>query len=301
VDRDIITTLFPYITTSNKKVSDNGIILLCNLCAVPDLKKKNIIINNGIFECLQKKLIKLSPPTGNKIETEDYYPVERICTTIINLIHLNPDGVSSFITSGLIPFFLRTLEITNNMRDSISDGEKIGSIQWSVCGCLSSCTFLSFQHTKDLVELKVIGAMIAILEHFISRIKKKKPWLDEQVVENACYVLFNISFDGSIGAASGAKNEFIDDFKEVDGIKRLFNIFEYLLKQRVRSLKQNEIINYIAITICHLLKSDIVPSAYVPVLNYVDEIETTPSSQPGVNFPEYARNALREIISDGEF
>jgi hypothetical protein len=58
--------------------------------------------------------------------------------------------------------------------------------------------------------------------------KEKGRKMDEWVVRHASTALSNISIKGSSESASGEKNQFREAFDSVDGIKRLFDMFEYL-------------------------------------------------------------------------
>jgi hypothetical protein len=90
------------------------------------------------------------------------------------------------------------------------------------------------------------------------------------------------------------KNKFKNYFDENDRLNVLLNLFKYLITQTLSPI-QKEIINGISITICLLLKKEKPQLCYGCVLEYVNNLKSSPFPASGYDFPSAAKKAWNEM------
>jgi hypothetical protein len=92
------------------------------------------------------------------------------------------------------------------------------------------------------------------------------------------------------------KNKFKNYFDENNRLNVLLNLFKYLISQTLSPI-QKETINCISITICLLFKNEKPPLCYGCVLEYVNNLKSSPSPTCGYDFPSAAKKAWMEMLS----
>jgi hypothetical protein len=147
--------------------------------------------------------------------------------------------------------------------------------------------------------MKVIDSLLNIIEMYINEIKKKNILLNEETVKVISKIFFNTGFDGSEAASEKEKNKFKNYFDENNRLNGLLNLFKYLLSQTLSPI-QKETINWISITICDLLKSERPPLCYGCVLEYVNNLKSSPSPTSGYDFPSAAKISWGELLKADE-
>jgi hypothetical protein len=112
-------------------------------------------------------------------------------------------------------------------------------------------------------------------------------------------IFFNTGLDGSTSGSKEEKNKFKNYFDENNRLNILFNLFKYLISQSL-SPTQKETINYISTTICRLLKNERPPLCYGCVLEYVNNLKSSPSPTSGYDLPSDARISWGEMLKANE-
>jgi hypothetical protein len=204
--------------------------------------------------------------------------------------------VNSFLESQIIPSLLRILESVSSIAITSSFTEDVASIHKYICGCFVCCTCFSYEQTAVVVNCGVIKSLLSVLEELIDQIKSNGRKFNEVVVKNSSMVLSNITSKGFKKTGDGEKNYFRNNFDKVDGINRLFEIFNYLQTQENQSQLEKETVDRISLSICRLFKSDTPPS-YGSVLVYVNKLKSSPSPTSGFDFPLKARKAWEKMIN----
>jgi hypothetical protein len=112
-------------------------------------------------------------------------------------------------------------------------------------------------------------------------------------------IFFNTGLKGSTSGFYEEKNRFKNYFDENNRLNILVNLFKYLISQTL-SPTQKETINYISITICFLLKNQKPPLCYGCVLEYVNDLQLSPSPTSGYDFPLAAKNSWNWMLKADE-
>jgi hypothetical protein len=147
--------------------------------------------------------------------------------------------------------------------------------------------------------MKVINSLLNIIEMYINEIKENKVLLNEEIVEIISMIFFNIGLDGSDAGSKEEKNKFKNYFDENNGLNQLIDTFKYLNSQKVSSV-QKETINYISITVCRLLKNERLLFCYGCVLEYVNNLKSSPSPTSDYDFPFAAKHSWNEMLKADE-
>jgi hypothetical protein len=206
--------------------------------------------------------------------------------------------VTSFLKTPLIPLLLHTLDSTISIGNTSSD-EDIGNIQLYICRCFSRCTDHCYEDTLLLIKMKVIDSLLNIIEMYINEIKKKKILLNEETIETISMIFFNMGFDGSNAGSKEEKNKFKNYFDENNRLNVLLNLFKYLISQTLSPI-QKETTNTISITICKLLKNERPPLCYGCVVEYMNDLRSSPSPTSGYDFRSKAEDSWNEMLeADG--
>jgi hypothetical protein len=99
-------------------------------------------------------------------------------------------------------------------------------------------------------------------------VKKNGKKLDDDVLLNTTKLMFYLSQKGKNYNRFGTKNLYWKNFDVVNGIERLFLIFEFLSTQPNQSDEEKEIVKGIAFSLCFLFQSEKPPPSYKPLLVY---------------------------------
>jgi hypothetical protein len=146
--------------------------------------------------------------------------------------------------------------------------------------------------------------MIELIENHRNEIIINKEGFDRIVIRHASAVLYNIGNFGFHEAKENEKNVFRKSFDEVDGVNRMYELFQFLSTHMERDKNKNgsedetekKTIDYISITICYLLKSDILPLSYGNLIIHLYNLKSLPSPSSGFNFPLFARAAWNGMV-----
>jgi hypothetical protein len=230
--------------------------------------------------------------------SSNYFSISCIIGGIDNLLYSNRSNVTFFLETPLIPLLLHTLDSTISIGNTSSD-QNVGKIQLNICYCFLRGTFHCYEDTVLLVEMKVIDSLLNIIEMYINEIKKKKILLNEETVENISIIFFNTGLYGSNAGSKEEKNKFKNYFDENNRLNTLFDLFKYLISQTLSPI-QKEIINWISITICLLFKNERPPLCYGCVLEYVNNLKSSPSPTSGYDFHLAAEEAWDEMLNADE-
>jgi hypothetical protein len=292
---EIIPFLLALINSSETLIWKRSILLLSYLCNNESTEIKNNIIELSTFNILYKKLFQISPPPPEKMLLDNYYEVYCSILGIRYLIDSNSSGITSFLDTPFIPLLLWTLDSAISLAGR-SSYENIHNIQNYICLCFESCSSFSYENSSRLVEMKVIDGMMNVIEIYASKVKKKNQNVNEDTCLYSSMVIFNITREGFEKSLDGKFNKFKLIFEEDNKINRLLDCFKIIISHQPQSSTQMEILNYISISICYLLKSQKPLSIYHPILIYMNELKSSPSSAIGYDFTLAARNALVKII-----
>jgi hypothetical protein len=299
LDKEITLLLFDFINTSELNVYQRAIILLNNVCNIRSVEEKNKIISSGVFNVFHKKLLEISPPPPKKILSNNYYSVYCIVDSIDSLLSSNPSSVSSFLNTPLIPVFLWTLDSTMDLTITSSD-EDIYNIQKGICYCFVDMSFFSYNNVCHLVESKVIDCMINIVKKYISQLKENKIIIKEEAVEYGATVIFSTTNFGSNESPSSEKNKFKEFFEEGNKLNKLVDSFKFLNSLPSISPIQKNVINYISVSVCQLLKREKPPRSCDVILSYIDTLRLSPhpTSEDDFDYPLAAQYAWDNIIKN---
>jgi hypothetical protein len=230
--------------------------------------------------------------------SSNYFSISRIIIGIDNLLEYNRCGVTFFLKTPLIPLLLHTLDSTISIGNTSSD-QNIGKIQLRICNCFLNCTEHYHEDTMLLIEMKVIDSLLKIIEMYINEIKEKKILLNEKTVESICNIFFNTGYDGSKAGSKKEKNKFKNYFDENNRLNILVNLFKYLISQTPSPI-QKETVDNTSITICFLLKNERPPLCYGCVLEYMNNLKSSPSPTSDYDFPSAAKKAWDEMLNPDE-
>jgi hypothetical protein len=147
--------------------------------------------------------------------------------------------------------------------------------------------------------MKVIDSLLNIIEMYINEIKEKKILLKEEIVEGISNIFFNTGLGGSKAGPEEERNKFKSYFDENNRLNILLNLFKYLISQTLSPI-QKETINNLSVGICFLLKNERPPLCYCCVLEYVNNLKSSPSPTSGFNFPSAAKNSWNEMLKPNE-
>jgi hypothetical protein len=285
----ITPLLLPLINSSDANVWKKTVHFLSNICST----NYDEIINCDIFDVFHKKLLEISPSPPQKIISLNYCSIHHIVTGINNLLFFGCTYLDTFFKTPLIPLLLHTLDSTISIRSTSSSDEDFGDVssdqdiddvQLSICNCFFRCSIRCYEDNLLLVEMKVIDSLLNIIEMYITEIKRNKILLNEATVRIISQTFFEVALHGSCEN----KNEFKNYFDENNRLNVLINLFEFLTSQTLSPI-QKEIINYISITVCFLLKNETPPLCYICVLKHVNSLKSSPSPVSGYDFPSEAR------------
>jgi hypothetical protein len=112
-------------------------------------------------------------------------------------------------------------------------------------------------------------------------------------------IFFNTGSYGSTATFEKEKNKFKNYFDENNKLNILLNLFKYLISQTL-SPTQKETINNISITICFLLKNERPPLCYGCVLEYVNNLKSSPSPTSGYDYSSVAKGAWNKMLKANE-
>jgi hypothetical protein len=297
-DNGIIPLLLPLVNSSDANVWKKAITILSNICSIKSVKDKNSIINCGIFDVFHKKLLDISPYPPQKMSSSNYYSVFRIIVGIDHLLISNHSGVTSFLNTPFIPLLLHTLDSTISIGNTSSD-KNIGNIQLFICNCFLRCTEHCYEHILLIVEMKVIDSLFNTFEMYINENKKKNIFLKEETIKTISIIFFNTGLKGLTAGSKEEKIKFKIYFVENKRLNILLNLFKYLISQTL-SPTQKEIINCISIIICFLLKNERPPPCYGCVLEYVNNLKSSPSPTSGYDFPSIAKKMWNGMLKVNE-
>jgi hypothetical protein len=154
------------------------------------------------------------------------------------------------------------------------------------------------------------------MEIYVNEIKENKIKLNEECVENISIIFFNTGVHGSAVGSKEEKNKFKNYFDENSGLNRLLDIFKHLISQTLSPIRlldifkhlisqtlspiQKRITDRISITICQLLKNEKPPLSYGCVLEYVNNLKSSPSPTSGYDFPSAAKNSWDGMLNADE-
>jgi hypothetical protein len=147
--------------------------------------------------------------------------------------------------------------------------------------------------------MKVIDSLLNIIEMYINEIKENKMLLNEETVKIISIIFFNMGVGGSNAGCKEEKNKFKNYFDENNGLNVLLNLFKYLISQTLSPI-QKETINYLSVGICFLLKNEKPPLCYGCVLEYVNNLKSSPSPTSSYDFPFEAKNSWGEMLNPDE-
>jgi hypothetical protein len=147
--------------------------------------------------------------------------------------------------------------------------------------------------------MKVIDSLLNIIEMYINEIKEKKIMLNEETVRTISIIFLNTGNKGSNAGSKEEKNKFKNYFDENNRLNVLLYFLKYLISQTLSPI-QKETINQISITICQLLKNEKPPLCYGCVLEYVNNLKSSPSPTCGYDFPSSAKNSWDEMSKANE-
>jgi hypothetical protein len=299
----VIPILFDLMSCKEYYVWTVSITLLSYICNVLSLEIKNMIVKTGIFGILHKKLLEISPPPPTPLLSSNYFSLNRLCGSINSLVVGNSEGVNALLNSSLIPSLLQTLESATSIVEASSHtpDTNVVKIQEYICACFINCTRFSYEQTIHLVSCEVIPSLLVLLEKHMNMMKKKGKKMDELVVRHATVVLFNILLFGYRKVVYGEKNTLKSIFDTVNGIKRLYELFSYLHNQKDKSPVEKEVVNWISLCVCYLLKSDTISPSYVSLLVYVNELRSQPKPKSGYDFPSFARVCWKGLVDVEEY
>jgi hypothetical protein len=105
--------------------------------------------------------------------------------------------------------------------------------------------------------------------------------------------------NGSTSGSKKEKNKFKNYFDENNRLNGLFNLFKYLISQSL-SPTLKEITNRIFVTICLLFKNERPPLCYGCVLEYVNNLKSSPPPTSGYDLPSGAKNSWDEMLKADE-
>jgi hypothetical protein len=234
-----------------------------------------------------------SPPTN-------YYLLSQICLTISQLLKNNIEGVNYLLSFPLlVQSLLLTLKSATLISITSSCTPDIIRIQNGICVCFFRCALFSFEHSANIVKFGIIDVVIKLLETHINEIKTKGKKLDDSVLESASSILFNITHSGFFGAFGEERNKFKKSFHEIDGIKRMYELFSFLnaLKsEEERTEDEKNTVKFIAISICFLFKSDTMPVSYFDLIIYLHNLKLSSPPLSWANIPRYCRIAWNGMV-----
>jgi hypothetical protein len=147
--------------------------------------------------------------------------------------------------------------------------------------------------------MKVIDSLLNIIEMYINGIKKKNILLNEETVNVISKIFFNTGMNGSEAGSKKEKNKFKNYFDKNNRLNILLNLFKYLILQTLSPI-QKETVNCISITICDLLKNERPPLCYGCVLEYVNNLKSSPSPTSGYDLPSAAKIVWNEMLKADE-
>jgi hypothetical protein len=299
LDAGIISLLFHFFNTSKlKKSLINFITLLSNICNVTSIEDKNRIINSGLFDFFHEKLLEMSSSKEMVWEKREF--VNCIVKGIKELLVSNFTFVTSFLKTPAVLPLLSTLKSAISLGTKTFDDD-IGEIQANICNCFLECTYHSYEDICCLFKNNVVDSMMNIIEMYLNNIKERKMMLREDVVEGAVIVIFNVLVEGSNpGSPDEEGNKFKKYFDENNRFNVLVDLFKLLITQPQPPTKE-EIINYISISICLLLKREKPPPFCGSVIEYIYNLKSSPSRTFGFNFPSIAQNAWNNMTNADEF
>jgi hypothetical protein len=104
---------------------------------------------------------------------------------------------------------------------------------------------------------------------------------------------------GSKAGFKEEKNKFKNYFDENNRLNILVNFFKYIISQTLSPIWK-KITDRISITICRLLKNERPPLCYGCVLEYVNNLKSSPSPTSGYDFPLAAKYSWNEMFNADE-
>jgi hypothetical protein len=119
--------------------------------------------------------------------------------------------------------------------------------------------------------------------------------LNDETVRNISIIFFNMGVFGSNAGSKEEKNKFKKYFDENNRLDLLLNLFEYLISQTLSPI-QKETINWMSVGICFLFKNERPPLCYRCVLEYVNNLKSSPSPTSGYDFPSAAKKVWNQIL-----
>jgi hypothetical protein len=147
--------------------------------------------------------------------------------------------------------------------------------------------------------MKVIDSLLNVIEIYINEIKEKEILMNEEIVKVISIIFFNIGLYGSDAGSEEEKNKFKNYFDENNRLNVFLNLFKYLISQTLSPI-QKKIIDRISVAICLLLKNEKPPPCYGCVLEYLNNLKSSPSPIFGYDFPSAAKSSWDEMLKANE-
>jgi hypothetical protein len=94
------------------------------------------------------------------------------------------------------------------------------------------------------IELKRADAMLSVIEKYVDQIRENRKRLNEDGVENASIIIFNISLNGSIKSEDMKTNLERKEFEENNKFNRLVGVCNFLISQQPSSPEQKRITDH---------------------------------------------------------
>jgi hypothetical protein len=147
--------------------------------------------------------------------------------------------------------------------------------------------------------MKVIDSLLNIIEMYIVEIKTKKILLNEEIIKIISIIFFNTGLYGSTPGSEKEKNKFKNYFDKNNRLNVLLNLFKYLISQTLLPI-QKETLNNLSVGICFLLENERPPLCYGCILEYVNNLKSSPSPTSGYDFPSVAKDSWNKMLNTDE-
>jgi hypothetical protein len=268
----IIGLLTLCIEKGRTAIADYASGTLANVIFGLDKEKRLSIARGGMFDILHKKLLKILPLLPKKINPDNYELIEDILLAVGNLLSSDSDSdvVNIFVESGLPSFLLSALEAVTAVTVKTEDYSKADEIEKRLMIFFMNCSeYFEYDQTSAIVDVGIIGIMMKFVEECI-KVKGKK--IKFEGVENAVKTLNNVTIKGLLSLIDEQTNDLRSEFEKVNGIARLYLIFEHFKNLKTVTEQQKKIMNDICVTFCQLHKSMRIHPAYRPILLHLKSL-----------------------------
>lgn len=246
VQADIITPMLPLLTHSNWCISENAAVVIQNVSLVKDIEdKKRVITKTKLFSTFLPYFQTFSKARSSDKASPSPTVMKWLTASLLSVINNNPDGVDQFFGSGLIALLVAILHVTSSAtyvsarggasssgtpgsgpQPAAQQASAVSEIQKYSADIFINCSQNTKERTKQLLDLQILPAVVAVVRETVPRIERKKNTKsDDEMLVSIMKLFDNVVSAGSKEVKGDARNLYYEEFERADVPNTLLFLF----------------------------------------------------------------------------